>query len=312
MSHLFFQGRFATTSHRWLNEFILAELLFTSKLPLNVPVVKPIFIIGIGRSGSTILGKVLSMHKDVGFLNEPKAIWYTIDPREDVNGHFSKGEAIYRFNENDVTPDKVRVARNLFGFYLLVTGTKRAVDKNPETVFRIRYVKGLFPDAKFIFLVRNGWDTIHSISSWSNRYRQNIGREIHDWWGINQRKWRLMTEQLVPAEPLLQGYIEEIQSLTREIDMAAVEWILTMQEGLRGMQLWPDDVYLVRYEQLTRCPEDMLVDLCRFCVLAEDPVFLQYSKNVLVNKPAKNAIELPPAIEVAFLQTMNLLGYDVY
>ncbi len=62
---------------------------------------KPIFIIGIGRSGSTILGTVLSMHREIGFLDEPKAIWYSIDPKDDVIGHFSNEPAQYQFTADD-------------------------------------------------------------------------------------------------------------------------------------------------------------------------------------------------------------------
>jgi hypothetical protein len=233
LSHLFFQGRFLTSKHRWLNYIILAELAWLKRTPQFRSVEKPIFIIGTGRSGSTILGKVLSMHRDVGFLNEPKALWYTIYPNEDINGHFSRGPAQYRLNSHNVTPQTARAAHRLFGAYLALTRSRRVLDKNPEIVFRIPFVSTIFPDARFILLVRNGWDTISSIALWSKRYGKVVRGESADWWGVGQRKWRLLYEQLVPTEPLLSQDYENIESFTGNEDMAAVEWVVTMREGMR-------------------------------------------------------------------------------
>lgn len=310
LSHLFFQGRFLTTKYRWLNHFILAELACLKYLPQLRSVEEPIFIVGTGRSGSTILGKVLSMHRDIGFLNEPKALWYSIDSREDVNGHFQQGAAQYRFNESDATSDKYRMAHRLFGAYLTLTGSKRVLDKNPETVFRIPFVRAIFPDAKFIFLVRNGWDTVDSIVSWSKREGKQIRGETQDWWGVNQRKWRLMVEQLVPTEPLLAQATSEIESLTQHKDMAAVEWIVTMQEGLRIANAIPDCIYMLRYEDLVQYPTETMRALADFCNLPKDLTFLSYAQ-VLKPNVAKDPVLLPSTINEAFLNTMRTLDYRV-
>ena len=310
-SHLLFQGRFVTTKHRWLNRIILAELSAMKRLPRLKSVEKPIFIVGTGRSGSTILGKVLSMHRDIGFLNEPKALWYTIFPEEDVNGHFSRGPALYRMGAHDVTPSIQQAAHRLFGTYLAITGSRRVLDKNPEVVFRIPFVKTIFPDAKFIFLVRNGWDTISSITTWSRRYGKQVNGDIEDWWGVNQRKWRFLVEQLVTTEPLLSQSYEQIKTFTRHEDMAAVEWVLTMQEGLRMMGSLPDSIFLVRYEEVTAHPKKALQKLLAFCELPDDPVFLAYAQQVLEPVPHKGPLALPSAIEDPFFETMRAIDYPV-
>jgi hypothetical protein len=310
-SHLLFQGRFVTTKHRWLNRFLLAELACLKRFPQLKSVEKPIFIVGTGRSGSTILGKVLSMHRDLGFLDEPKVMWYTIDPREDVNGHFNRGPALYRFNSQDVTPELCEAAHRLFGAYLTVTRSKRVLDKNPEIVYRIPFVRTIFSDAKFIFLVRNGWDTISSITMWSKLFGRQVKGEIEDWWGVNQRKWRFMVAQLVPTEPLLTQVCEEIKLFTRHEDMAAVEWIVTMQEGLRFMQSLSTCIYLLRYEDLTQHPQDTLEKLLAFCELSEDAVFLSYAQQVLEPVPHKRPPNLSSIVHAPFLKTMRALNYPV-
>lgn len=309
VSHLFFQGRYVTTKYRWLNHFILTELEILKRLPRIKDVEKPIFIIGIGRSGSTILGKVLSMHKMIGFLNEPKAIWFVIDRRDDINGHFQLGDACYRFSEDDATPQKKEYANRIFGFYSAITGSKRILDKNPEILFRIPYVKELFPDARFLLLIRDGWDTVNSIVNWSRRERVNRNGYLADWWGLNRRKWKLMIEQLVPEEPLFNYCKDEIRLFTREEDMAAVEWIISMQEGLRCIERWPDSVLAIYYEDLIQSPIRELNKVIAFCELDPDDVFVSYAKETLILNKRYSILPISPSIQNAFEVTMHALNY---
>ncbi len=72
------------------------------------------------------------------------------------------------------------------------------------------FIKALFPDAKFIFLKRNGWDTCGSIENWSSRLGNIKAGESHDWWGVNNRKWHSLVEQLVPEHPDLAPLKDEM------------------------------------------------------------------------------------------------------
>lgn len=310
VSHLFFQGRYLTTRHRWLNSFLLAEMKLIAALPQLRPVNKPIFIIGMGRSGSTILGKVLSMHREVGFLNEPKVIWYTVDPREDVNGNFYQGPAQYHFAASDATSDRKKAIQRIYGFYQALTGSTRIVDKYPEVVYRIPYARELFPDARIVLLIRNGWDTVYSTTAWSKREGRKVNGVLEDWWGADQRKWRFMVDQLVPTDPVLSARQNEIETFTRHEDMAAVEWAISAREGLKWLKKLPESIHLIHYEHLTEKPVEALKALLDFCELPDDKVFLDYAQRVLVPGRTHNArIDLSSAIEPLFLETMSELGY---
>lgn len=290
--------------------FILNGLQLVKRLPQIQTVEKPIFIIGTGRSGSTILGKILSMHREIGFLNEPKAIWYCVDPRDDINGHFQLGMAKYHFSAQDVTPMKRKAAKRLFAFYLDVVNSKRIVDKNPEIIFRIPYIKTIFPDAKFIFLVRNGLDTIFSIADWSRRECKIKNGRTEDWWGLDRRKWGFIVDQLVPEEPLLTEYSAEINNFTRQEDMAAVEWIIAMQQGLRNIDVSSNSIFTLHYENLTQKPKSEIIELLDFCELCDDKVFFSYSEKVLSPNISKPAVEISPVIRNAFMSTMEALNYS--
>lgn len=179
-----FEGRPVTTKYRWLNDFVFAHFVLEKRLGFWKTVEQPVFIVGTGRSGSTILATLLSFHPHVGMLNEPKALWHVVYPYEDVNGNYTNTmPAYYRLRADDVDNRVKQNAHRLFGAYATLTLSKRIVDKNPEMIFRIPFVQAIFPDAKFIFLVRNGWDTIGSIVTWSKREAVRVQGEIHDWWG---------------------------------------------------------------------------------------------------------------------------------
>ena len=274
------------------------------------PVEKPIFILGTGRSGTTILGIVLSMHREVGYLNEPKAIWHLIHPHEDIIGNYSQSEAKYRLTAEDATDEMRQRAHQMFGAYLTATCSKRLVDKYPELIFRVDFVRALFPDARFIFLVRNGWDTCHSIATWSKRLGVRVNGKKHDWWGINDRKWQLLVEQLVKTDPIFSQVADEIQCFEQHLDKAAVEWIVTMQEGIRLLQTLPDCVHLVRFEDLTTEPDEILTTLCNFCELPTDNTFGEYARRTLYPVPARKPFDIHPKIATIFHDTMGKLRYD--
>jgi hypothetical protein len=310
VSYCMFEGRPLTTRGQWINPLLFAHFALEKRLPSCRRVEKPIFILGTGRSGTTILGIVLSMHRDLGFLNEPKALWHAIHAEEDLIGSYSRGPARYRLSQEDATLQVKKYAHRLFGAYLATSFSRRVVDKYPELVFRIPFVREIFPDAKFIFLARNGWNTCCSIGNWSGRLGQEVGGEIHDWWGADRRKWNLLVEQLVPEYPDLEKHAAAMRNWTKQTDMAALEWIITMREGLKLEQLYPAQVTRVNYEDLCSNPRDLLTACASFLeITSDDEPFLKYAEQTLKPDSGINPFHLDKRIENTFLDTMSQLGY---
>jgi len=309
LSYILFEGRPLTTRGRWINPLLFVFFAIEKILPALRQVRQPIFILGIGRSGTTVLGIALSMHKSVGFLNEPKALWHAIHPGEDLVGNYTRAPAQYRLTMQDATQDRVRHAHRLMGDYLAASFSTRVVDKYPELIFRVPFVKEIFPDSKYIFLIRNGWDTCRSIEGWSGRLGIQANGEVHDWWGVNRRKWNLLVEQLVPEHADLAPHQAEIAEFVRQRDMAAVEWIVTMREGMRLLESNPTHVIGVRFEELCRQPERVLSELRKFLGLEEDKVFLAYGERIFHPISEEGPYELHSLIEKPFNETMALLGY---
>jgi len=309
ISYALFEGRPLTTSGRWINPLVFFLFEIEKKLPQMKKVEKPIFILGTGRSGTTILGILMSMHKEVGFLNEPKALWHSVNSHEDLIGSYSMDDAHYYLNAKDADAQQKKDIHKLFGAYLRTTFSKRVVDKYPELIFRIPYVKALFSDAKFLFLVRNGWDTCTSIELWSKRLGKTTDAEKHDWWGKDNRKWNLLIEQVIKKDSYYTNVWSVIDEITSHLDMAALEWIVTMRQGLAVIKEYPDSILRVNYEELVQYPETVLSDIKEFCELDDDLVFIEYGKKVLKPVNPRDQFELHPTIKPLFLETMAVMGY---
>lgn len=308
-SYALFEGRPATTRGQWFNPAVFAWLRALAVLPGHPRIDRPVFITGLGRSGTTILGLLLSVHRDVGFLNEPKALWHVIDPRQDVNGNYAAGVGRYRLGAADVTPVLGVRAHRLFGRYLASVGARRVVDKYPELVFRIPYVRAIFPDARFIFISRNGVDACQSIVRWSERLGRGAGNTLEDWWGRSDSKWHMLWRQLVETDPDCADVAALGRDALDHANRAAVEWALTMREGLRQVQAAPDVVVPVRYEDLLADPDGELQRLQSICGLEPDPAVVAYARDALHENPAKPMPSLLPPVQRLFDETMAQMGY---
>lgn len=309
VSYAFFEGRPLTTRGRWFNPVIFLWLRMLSSLPGTCKVSQPIFITGLGRTGTTILGVLLSLHRNIGFLNEPKAIWHVVDPRHDVNGNYSSRGGVFRLAEADVT-DKTRcTTHRLFSRYLRVVGATRLVDKYPELIFRVGYVKQVFPDAKVIFITRSGVDAVVSIVKWSQRLRTQGKEWVDDWWGRNDLKWAYLREQLLAHDPEYKSVRDLAGADLDHVNRSALEWIVTMREGLRCEEKYRDFIIRVSYEELLQNPEDTLVRIQRRCNLEIDQDVLSYAKKTIHGNAAHSWPVLLPQIDMLFTETMNRLGY---
>lgn len=309
LSYALFEGRPLTTRGQWINPLLFAHFAVAKRMPQLKRIEKPIFILGTGRSGTTILGVVLSMHRDVGFLNEPKAMWHAIYPDEDVIGSYSRGVAHYRLDAGDASDEVKHSAHRLFGAYLAAVFSNRLVDKYPELIFRVPFVRQIFPDAQFFFLVRNGWDTCASIDKWSERCGEQTNGEVHDWWGVDRRKWKLILEELIEPDPYFDAVKVAAYGFERHTDMAALEWVVTMREGMRRMQENAECIRMVRYEDLVETPRQTLAEIASFAGFSEDQTYLRYGECVLRSAPRQEAFEMHPALRPLFDETMQALGY---
>ena len=115
---------------------------------------------------------------------------------------------------------------------------------------------------------------------------------------------------LVKTDPIFSQTVDEVKHIDRHLDRAAVEWIITMREGLHLMRTSPDYVHLVRFEDLTSHPDETLSALCAFCELPKDTTFQEYARQTLHPVPTKESFDVHPKIAPLFHDTMREMGYN--
>lgn len=309
ISYFLFEGRPLTTKGRWINPF----LSFFYSLIIKIPVSKEIhvaFIVGTGRSGSTILGKALSICPNVGFLNEPKLFWAKINKNDDINGNYGIGKSAYRLEVPQNLELFTKRIKRFYSIYSYLTNSKLVVDKYPEMLFRYDYLNATIDRPTFLFLVRDGLSSVESINSWSKKNGQQINGTQEDWWGLNDKKWLLICDELVARDKVLSKDYKAIRSFECHKDRAAVEWILTMKEGLRIKQLNPTNFLFIRYE--TFCTdEDYRLGLLKTLNVTNFRNFNNYCSAAL--KPEiysdKSIVSLSKIIIEEFNRVQDELGY---
>ncbi len=308
LAYALFEGRPLTTRGQFVNPFLAVFHRILMNIPAPKSADRPIFVIGTGRSGTTILGIVLSMHRDVGFLNEPKLLWHGVVGGEDLIGSYSKEPGQYRLDQGHASPAKRARFVRLLGWFSALSGASRVVDKYPELIFRTECVDALFPDALYIFLARDGSQTAASIEKWSQSHSVETSDQSHDWWGADDRKWHAIVEQLIPGDPDLAPHQEVLHEVTDHRLRAGVEWVLSMREGLKLKNaISPDRFLHLDYQSLCEDPKAEMARIFDFAGLCHDPVCQEYAKTILHVPKDHGQAEWPEWFQPIFDDTQNQL-----
>lgn len=145
---------------------------------------QPFFIVGCSRSGTTMLSLMMNMHKNIHI---PKESWFLSDVMDrftpdnklseaDVNEIFELTTSHWRWKEWEmsdkalkerlsvlVEPSLNQVVEVIFHQTMEKAGKIRWGDKTPGYVTEIRRIYNLFPNAKFLHLLRDGRDVSISL-----------------------------------------------------------------------------------------------------------------------------------------------------
>ncbi|XP_042226928.1 protein-tyrosine sulfotransferase 1-like isoform X1 [Homarus americanus] len=124
-----------------------------------------IFIGGMPRSGTTLARAMLDAHPDIRCGEETRVVPRILQMRQQWKR--SAKEAL-RLQEAGVTDEVLDEAISSFILDIVVNHGQpaaRLCNKDPFTLKSATYLSKLFPNAKFLFMVRDGRATVHSIIS---------------------------------------------------------------------------------------------------------------------------------------------------
>jgi hypothetical protein len=231
----------------------------------------PIILFGNFRSGTTMLQKVISTHPDVVPLYEPVGLWLYADP----------GRSHDEFEEKDASDKVKRYIRNQFLKYQQQNGNRIVAEKTPHNILRIPYVRAIFPEAHFLYIVRNPLSFVSSVElKWQRpaggkriirRMKSTPVTQLHHYLKrfINQQ-WNnriLRRKYLSIWGPRYKGIQEDLRSEDL-LTVIARQWSRSSEKAERDLALFEDgQVLKLRYEDFVKNPISDLERICAHCGL---------------------------------------------
>jgi len=231
----------------------------------------PIFIFGNTRSGTTIVQKVMSTHQDVVGWYEPNALWLYADP----------GRIHDEFDENDATDRVKKYIRKRFLKYQKQNGNRVVLEKTPQNILRIPYVRAIFPEATFLFIVRNPFSFISSVEyKWQRpvtgsgivrRLKDMPISQLHHWvrrYLIQQINKRVLRRKYLSIwGPRYRGIQDDLK--THDLPtVIARQWSVCSMKAEKDMATFEDGQILrLKYEDFVDDPISDLERICSHCGL---------------------------------------------
>lgn len=203
----------------------------------------PIFIIGVPRSGTTLLRVLFDSHPNIAC--GPEAPWLARGASSIKNLYCFMADDRFGYVQNyDVSKDafKKQVSswvNNLFMTYASGCGKGRWAEKTPDHSLEIPFLAELFPDAYFVHIIRDGRDVACSTAILSEERKA-----MSEWHATNL----LLSDGVVVPNTLQNAALRWQKWLTQiEIDLKQVRNSRT-----------------IRYEDLVNNPEQELRRLLTF------------------------------------------------
>lgn len=231
---------------------------------------RPVFILGCGRSGTTVFGTALGKHRRVTYLNERRDLWFDAYPQTDIwTEHAVRRNGLLWLDASHVDPRKSHRLSRSFLLETVKTGRPVLVEKLPINNFRLGLISRTFPDARFIHIFRNGFEVARSIEKLSRKGK---------WFGNQSYKWDRLVD-FASGDPSTSG----LPALTRTpFEKGLLEWRLSTEAAVRFLAPMPAGSFFeVSYDNLVADPSGTLGKVLAFLDLDFDPAVRRFASEYI-------------------------------
>jgi hypothetical protein len=234
----------------------------------------PLLVLGVRRSGTTLLRVMLDRHSELAIPDESYFIPQLADRHRgtlDPDAFVDDLQRLPTLRDWDVPPEAVRgrlepgatlgrAAAAVYEVYAERHGKRRWGDKTPMYMEHLPLLERLFPDARYVHLIRDGRDAALSFLS------------------------------------LPKGVVTETWAHPRDAAGFACQWKreVTAAQAL-GVRVGPGRYLEIRYEELVADPERELRRTCDLAELVFEPTMLDYAGTIdLSAKPHQQSLAHAP------------------
>lgn len=282
---------------------------------MGIEVKKPIFVIGVGRSGSSIFHRIFCEHPNVAWLS---ALCDTYIDKPAVNALFMKAidyPFMGQYLKNKYIPAECynfweyyckgfrRPFRDLGSQDVTIKTKTRIQDVMAKMLTpkrnrllikitgwpRIGLLKEIFEDAKFIHIIRDGRAVVNSMIN------------VRWWWGWQgPQNWR-WGELTKEQNSLWEKHDKSFLAL------AGIEWNILMETMEQAKSYVCDENFLaIRYEDVCTDPIGNFQRVVEFCELDWHPTFQKsIDLHPLKNTNYKWKEELTPQQHAILMDVMH-------
>ncbi|MDB5483440.1 MAG: sulfotransferase [Caulobacteraceae bacterium] len=182
--------------------------------------VRPIFVVGMPRSGSSLIEQILSSHPRVQGMGESNALWTTLDGRFPYPPH---------------TPREGDHFRRLARRYLETLASRgwshrhRPVDKTLDNHLHVGMIHLMFPQATILHAVRDPLDT--GLACWRQLFAKG-NETLYDLAEIGAEQLRYAT-MMEHWRKVLPGFVVDVryEDIIADPDVS-IRWLVTEVCGL--------------------------------------------------------------------------------